>query len=68
MIGAIARHHRSVYEWNNIKTMNELFPGAVYRRFGVNGMLADTILTGRPYVENLRAFYRLYPGAGYGEL
>ncbi|MFW5730797.1 MAG: ADP-ribosylglycohydrolase family protein [Desulfonatronovibrionaceae bacterium] len=29
--------------------------------------LADSILTGRPYEENLRRFYLLYPDAGYGE-
>jgi ADP-ribosylglycohydrolase len=28
--------------------------------------LADSILTGTPYVENLKTFYRSYPGRGYG--
>ena len=28
--------------------------------------LADTIITGTPYAENLKKFYQLYPGGGYG--
>ena len=70
MIGAIAGDIiGSVYEWNNIKTKEfELFSWE--SRFTDDTVLtvalAETILTGRPYVENLRAFYRLYPGAGYG--
>jgi len=28
--------------------------------------LADTILTGRPYAENLKRFFHWYPHAGYG--
>jgi len=70
MIGAIAGDIiGSVYEWNNIKTKEfELFSWE--SRFTDDSVLtvalAETILTGRPYVENLRAFYRLYTGAGYG--
>jgi ADP-ribosylglycohydrolase len=70
MIGAIAGDIiGSVYEWNNIKSkVFELFsPECFFTDDSVLTVaLADTILTGRPYVENLRAFYRLYPGAGYG--
>jgi len=28
--------------------------------------LADSILTGTPYVDNMRKFFRLYPDSGYG--
>ena len=28
--------------------------------------LADSILTGTPYVDNLKTFYRWYPDGGYG--
>ncbi|HEY9160723.1 MAG TPA: ADP-ribosylglycohydrolase family protein [Desulfomonilia bacterium] len=70
MIGAIAGDIiGSVYEWNNIKTKNfELFTG---RNFFTDDSvltiaLADSILTGTPYAENLKRFFRLYPDAGYG--
>jgi ADP-ribosylglycohydrolase len=70
MIGAIAGDIiGSVYEWNNIKTKEfELFSSecSFTDDSVLTVALADTILTGRPYVENLREFYRLYPGAGYG--
>ncbi|WP_045221972.1 ADP-ribosylglycohydrolase family protein [Desulfonatronum thioautotrophicum] len=70
MIGAIAGDIvGSVYEWNNIKTKD--FPlFAQNARFTDDTVLtvalADSILTGTPYVENLRRFYHLYPEAGYG--
>ncbi len=70
MIGAIVGDIvGSVYEWNNIKTKE--FP--LFREdcfFTDDSILtvalADTILTGTPYVENLRTFYHRYPGGGYG--
>ncbi|MBF2020212.1 MAG: ADP-ribosylglycohydrolase family protein [Hydrococcus sp. C42_A2020_068] len=71
MIGAIAGDIvGSVYEWENIKTKD--FPLFADRCFFTDDSiltiaLADTILTGTPYVENLKTFYRWYPDGGYGE-
>ncbi len=70
MIGALAGDIiGSVYEWNNIKTKE--FP--LFREdcfFTDDSILtvalADTILTGTPYVENLKTFYHWYPNGGYG--
>jgi ADP-ribosylglycohydrolase len=70
MIGAIAGDIiGSVYEWHNIKSKE--FPLFTDRCFFTDDSvltiaLADTLLTGTPYVENLKAFYRLYPDSGYG--
>jgi ADP-ribosylglycohydrolase len=70
MIGAIAGDIiGSVYEWHNIKTKKfELFSKKCH--FTDDSVLtialADTILTGTPYVDNLKKFYRLYPHRGYG--
>lgn len=70
MIGAIAGYIiGSVYEWANIKTRDfPLFSGSSF--FTDDSILtialADTILSGTPYVDNLTAFYRLYPDGGYG--
>lgn len=70
MIGAIAGDLiGSVYEWNNIKTKEfELFsPRCFFTDDTVLTVaLADSILTGTPYVDNLKKFYHLYPGRGYG--
>jgi hypothetical protein len=70
MIGAITGDIiGSVYERNNIKTK-------AFHIFAHNAhftddtvltvALADSILTGTPYAENLRCFYHWYPWAGYG--
>ena len=70
MLGAIAGDIvGSVYEWNNIKTKE--FPLFSEKCFFTDDTvltvaLADSILTGTPYVENLRKFYAWYPDAGYG--
>ena len=70
MIGAIAGDIiGSVYEWHNIKTKK--FPLFSDNCFFTDDTvltiaLADTILTGTPYVDNLKTFYRWYPGRGYG--
>jgi ADP-ribosylglycohydrolase len=70
MIGAIAGDMvGSVYEWANIKTKE--FPFFSDRSFFTDDSiltiaLADTILTGTPYAENMRKFYRWYPDGGYG--
>jgi len=70
MIGAIAGEIvGSVYEWDNIKTKEfELFsPRCFFTDDSVLTVaLADSILTGTPYAENLKVFYRLYPNASYG--
>ncbi|EFI34791.1 ADP-ribosylation/Crystallin J1 [Desulfonatronospira thiodismutans ASO3-1] len=70
MIGAIAGDIvGSVYEWDNIKTKDfDLFSS---RSFFTDDTvltvaLVDSILTGRPYDENMRRFYKWYPGVGYG--
>jgi ADP-ribosylglycohydrolase len=70
MIGAIAGDIAgSVYEWNNIKTKDfELFSDKCFFTDDtvLTAALADTIMTGIPYDENMRHFYMLYPDAGYG--
>lgn len=70
MIGAIAGDIvGSVYEWANIKSKE--FPLFTNKSFFTDDSiltiaLADTILTGTPYVKNLKTFYRWYPDGGYG--
>jgi ADP-ribosylglycohydrolase len=70
MIGALAGDIiGSVYEWHNIKTKKfELFSSRCF--FTDDSILtialADSIMSGTPYVENLKTFYRWYPGGGYG--
>lgn len=70
MIGAIAGDIiGSVYEWNNIKTKAfTLFSAKC--SFTDDSILtialADSILTGASYIDNLKKFYRWYPHGGYG--
>jgi ADP-ribosylglycohydrolase len=70
MIGAIAGDIiGSVYEWDNIKTKD--FVLFTQRNFFTDDSvltvaLADSIMTGKPYDENMRRFYSRYPDAGYG--
>jgi len=70
MIGAIAGDIiGSVYEWKNIKTKQfDLFsPRCCFTDDTVLTVaLADSIMTGTPYVDNLKTFYRWYPDSGYG--
>jgi ADP-ribosylglycohydrolase len=70
MLGALAGDIiGSVYEWDNIKTKDfPLFsPECSFTDDSVFTVaLADSILSGRRYVENLRQFYRWYPHRGYG--
>ncbi len=70
MIGAIAGDIiGSIYEWDNIKTKGfRLFsPECSFTDDTVLTVaLADTILTGTPYEDNLKRYYRQYPGRGYG--
>lgn len=70
MIGAIAGDIiGSVYEFDNIKTKQfDLFsPQCFFTDDTVLTVaLADSILTGTSYVENLKTFYRWYPHCGYG--
>jgi ADP-ribosylglycohydrolase len=71
MIGAITGDIiGSIYEWNNIKTKDfELFPDHCFFTDDtvLTVALADSILTGTPYVDNLKTFYRWYPDGGYGD-
>ncbi|MCX5841230.1 MAG: ADP-ribosylglycohydrolase family protein [Deltaproteobacteria bacterium] len=70
MIGAIAGDIiGSVYEWNNIKTKTfTLFSAKCF--FTDDSILtialADSILSGASYVDNLKKFYCWYPNGGYG--
>ena len=70
MIGAIAGDIiGSVYEWHNIKTKKfDLFSDRCF--FTDDSILtialSDTVLTGTPYVDNLKKFYHWYPNGGYG--
>ncbi len=72
MLGAIAGDViGSVYEHRQVKLTD--FPlfseGSRFTDDSVlTAAVADALLQGRPYAENLRAFYRHYPGAGYGYL
>ena len=70
MIGAIAGDIiGSVYEFHNIKTTKfKLFsPDCFFTDDSVLTIaLADSILSGVPYVHNLKRFTRDYPNRGYG--
>jgi ADP-ribosylglycohydrolase len=71
MLGAIAGDIiGSVYERRPIKTVE--FP--LFSRLShptddtvLSVALADSILTGREYVDNLKEYFHLYPHAGYGK-
>jgi len=70
MLGAIAGDViGSVYEHQNIKTVD--FPlFSKYCHYTDDTVLtvalAETLLRGSPYVENLKKFYAFYPLAGFG--
>lgn len=70
MLGAIAGDIAgSIYEWHNVKSKD--IPLFTEKCFFTDDSvltvaLADTILSGTPYAENLKKFYQLYPAAGYG--
>lgn len=70
MLGAIAGDIiGSVYEFNNIKTTD--FPLFSRRSTFTDDTvltvaLADSILTGIPYIQKIREYYHLYPNSGYG--
>ncbi len=72
MLGAIAGDViGSVYEQKHVKVTDfPLFSEA--SRFTDDSVMtvavADALLHGRPYEDNLRTFYRHYPKAGYGYL
>lgn len=70
MLGAIAGDIvGSIYEWNNIKSKDfPLFsPQSDFTDDSVLTVaLADALLSGRPYAENLKRFFQAYPGRGYG--
>lgn len=70
MIGSIAGDIiGSIYEWHNVKTKDfPLFSEKCHFTDDsiLTVALADSILTGTPYVENLKQFYRWYPHGGYG--
>ena len=70
MIGSIAGDIiGSIYEWHNVKAKDfPLFSEKCHFTDDsiLTVALADSILTGTPYVENLKQFYRWYPHGGYG--
>ena len=70
MIGAIAGDIiGSVYEFDNIKTKEfELFSRRCFFTDDtvLTVALADSMLTGMSYVNNLKTFHEWYPGRGYG--
>jgi len=71
MIGAIAGDIiGSVYEHHNTKTttFEPLFDPRCHFTDDtiLTVAIADAILTGSPYSEKLKEYYRAYPGAGYG--
>ncbi|QWV95321.1 ADP-ribosylglycohydrolase family protein [Geomonas oryzisoli] len=71
MLGALAGDIvGSVYEWNNIKTTSfPLFQDQC--RFTDDTVLtvalAEAIMSGEPYAQVMRRYYRRYPEAGYGK-
>lgn len=71
MIGAIAGDIiGSIYEWNNIKAKSfPLFSDWCFFTDDtvLTVALAESLMSGTPYVDNLRRFFKLYPGRGYGE-
>ena len=70
MIGALAGDIAgSVYERHNIKSKEfVLFSDHCFFTDDsiLTAALADTLLTGTPYAENMRRFYAWYPRGGYG--
>lgn len=70
MFGAIAGDIiGSVYEHHNVRSKDFLLlsPQAFFTDDTVLTVaLADTILHGTPYVDNLKNYYRRYPHAGFG--
>lgn len=70
MIGAIAGDIiGSVYEWDPIKTKDfPLFSSGCFFTDDtvLTVALADSILTGTPYRDNLKVYYQHYPNRGYG--
>jgi len=70
MIGAVAGDIiGSIYERNNIKAKSfDLFsPKCSFTDDSVLTIaLADSILTGTTYTDNLKRFFRFYPHRGYG--
>lgn len=70
MIGAIAGDIiGSIYEWHNIKSKDfPLFSADCFFTDDtvLTVALADSILTGMSYQDNLRLYYHAYPGRGYG--
>jgi ADP-ribosylglycohydrolase len=70
MIGAIAGDIiGSVYEWKNIKTKQfDLFSQDCFFTDDtvLTVALAESILTDTDYASLMKAYYRRYPGAGYG--
>jgi ADP-ribosylglycohydrolase len=70
MLGALAGDIiGSIFEWNNINTthFNLFNPNCFFTDDSVLTVaLADSILTGTPYGKNLKKFFHLYPGRGYG--
>ncbi len=70
MLGAIAGDViGSVYEMNNVKTKDfELFPSG--SRPTDDSVLTiatmDSILSGKPFAESYKLWFRRYPNAGYG--
>jgi len=70
MLGAVAGDIiGSVYEFNNIKTTD--FPLFSRRSIFTDDTvlsiaLADSILTGTPYIHKIKEYYKLYPDSGYG--
>jgi ADP-ribosylglycohydrolase len=70
MLGALAGDIiGSRFEWHNIKT-KEFHLFTEDSRFTDDSVLtvaqADSLLSGEPFVQKLKEYFRLYPDAGYG--
>jgi ADP-ribosylglycohydrolase len=70
MLGAVAGDIiGSVYEYDGIKTKSFVLfsPDCFFTDDSILTIaLADSILKGTNYIDNLKRFYRLYPDGGYG--
>ncbi len=70
MLGAIAGDIiGSRFEWNNLKSKDfELFTdeSSFTDDSVLTVALADSLMSGTPFVDKLKEYYRLYPDRGYG--
>ncbi len=62
IIGSVYEHHNVLHKQFTLLSENAFFTDDTVLTIA----LADSILNRTPYVENLKAYYRRYPDAGFG--